>query len=79
MAIFTRQKVFFEQKVVFSFNFYHKKVPKKHSAELKIRNKNLMICPNIHTETLPPKLTLKKVFLKLNKRNEKVQFNRKTL
>ena len=46
MAIFTRQKVFFEQKVVFSFNFYHKKVPKKHSGELKIRNKNLMICPN---------------------------------
>ena len=46
MAIFTRQKVFFEQKVVFIFNFYHKKVPEKHSAELKIRNKNLMICPN---------------------------------
>ena len=50
MAIFTRQKVFFEQKVVFSFNFYHKKVPKKHSAELKIRNKNLMICPNGHAQ-----------------------------
>ena len=48
MAIFTRQKVFFEQKVVFSFIFYHKKVPKKHSGELKIRNKNLMICPIIY-------------------------------
>ena len=66
MAIFTRQKVFFEQKVVFSFNFYHKKVPKKHSAELKIRNKNLMICPISHplsmsmpdTQTVTDKLLI---------------------
>ena len=32
-----------------------------------------------HTETLPPILAVKKFFLEVNKRNEKVQFNRKTL
>ena len=44
--ILTRQNFIFEQKIIFTFNFYYKKGPKKHSAYLKIQKNNFMICPN---------------------------------